>query len=524
MKKELALIGALVALMAKLAYGLRDVADLGDFIEAGYRAAARAWFWRGQPLQADWGPFYSWWLLVWDLPLNPVPSYYFNQLALFFSAGLVVYLVARRLTTPMAAFFSATMVSLLQFNLAMPNKLYLFAALFTLLFVAGAFAFSDERLSCAIAGVGLATASFVLPEFGVGLALFLFFSRKTRYVFAAPAIILAWLIPTLGNPWRGGQIFTTFSQQFTRRWCTWYEPGYPWELDYLPKWKQLFPGVTSVAEAVARHPAWLLRYFAENLVELPVALYRAIFSLQIWPDVGVKGLTPTGNFVALLLAFSLIVGRTRLAPFFQHLRQRAWPLVSGLVAVAVPSLANAVLTYPEPTALLPAAIVFWIFTGAWLAYVAPQVEFAPVPWLPSAAVVGVALLITPFTRSPWNHDLPPDRPNLRMHNALSRLELKSEPLEIVVADDYRGFSVYQSPRWVRLPPWERTTPFFTFLETKDVSILVTHPGQPFLPQDQWQAFEREPQRWGYHRVPVHRHSSIYVKKDRLVSSPTLSAR
>ena len=237
------------------------------------------------------------------------------------------------------------------------------------------------------------------------------------------------------------------------------------------------------------------------------------------------GLNTAGHFAAFLLLISLIAGRARIRPFLQAMKESAaWPLPLVLGALALPSLFTAVVTYPEPAPLLPAALVFWGFAGAWLAYAVPKLELTELPWLPTAALAGVAILVTPFSHSPWNHESPPDRPNLRMHNALSRLELKTEPLEILVADDYRGYAAYQSPRWVRLPPWERTAPLKTFLEKRGVGILVTHPGQPFLPEKEWQEFERDPQRWGFRRIPVHRHSSIYVRHDLLLPSPKISAR
>ncbi len=540
MKKDLGFVVVLLLVMSKLVYGVFKLYDLGHFEESYHRMAARNWLLRGMALEADFAPLYSLWILAWDTHATPYFAHYGNFILLTFFIGLTTYAIARRLTSANGALFAAAMVSLLQLNTATATKVSLFAAWIPLLFCALGFLFKKRSLALSVAITGVVVAVFIRVEMALSLALMLplFFgvgygewrTQKTRALTLVAELMLPLasaisLLIYFGNPFIGNHWLVSLSQQFVRRWSSWFEPHYPWQLQFSVKWKTLFPFATTMTEAILQQPKLFARYFLSNLLDLPLEIYKAIFSLQFFSQAGLVGLTAVSHWLAAALLLSLIAGRKQIPEFIATLAKvPAWPLPLILVALLLPQIVSEILIFQEWNTLATTAIVFWIFSAAWLAYLLPQPHFAPMPSLPAWAAVVALILLTPFAWSPWSTEPLPDKPNLRMIHALNRLPLKKGTDDIIVADDFRGYSTYLDRRFVRLPPWRRETPLLTFLEKNNVGILVTIPTQPFLPEEQFEALQANAGSFGYKRFNIRHHSAIYVRQDLLTPSQKFTLR
>lgn len=207
------------------------------------------------------------------------------------------------------------------------------------------------------------------------------------------------LISAYGNPWdTGTRSWEAFTQHYEYRFAT--SGDDPWQID-APVVEQVFPGASSVSEALLVNPPAFVEHVLRNVIQLPISLGGHLL--------GLGGLTDRANLFGLaaaglwLLAIGVGVVKSRHSLSAQIgnaittvTARKRW--AAGLISAAVIVVAgiSMITIYPRPHYLLFAASLILVMSGISLSHLLSN---GVAKYLPMAALIGLAAIAVFFSES-----------------------------------------------------------------------------------------------------------------------------
>jgi len=517
---------ALVLACVRLGRGLEAVLDLGLWDEADYLYRAFMLPVRGLP-DPEWGPLYSLWYFalsrVWE---EPVELFHANARLLLLLTTVAGYAFLRHAgARPWLALAGASVYLLSGAPHVLPRPTVLAALVILAALIAAARVRSPER-ACALAGVGLLTASFARPEaflsfllmsalLGVLLARGVWRERArwpSALGLAATygGVVLA-LVAVMGNPFgnTSNRRFYAFCQHFADNYVR--RTGFP-----VNPWgacdkavAAAFGPVTTLGAAARSNPGELLLHLRANVARYPRESLRMFAS-------GYGGLSPLpgrGQGVGHLLLLAVAVGlpaavlARRWRRLGTALRQPAVTrLLVATACVLLPVVASVVLIQPRQHYLVLQGLLVLAVLAALRASVEPAAAPGPGGWVPPVALAGVLLLSVPDLVQRQGGPGAVRRPQLDRLRAIHSLGLEARvgPGDSIgVLDAQGGLAVYLGAPYRRVPDWTKRAreSFTAYLRRERIDLVLLdgmlrkHPR--FAGDPEFEAFFSAPGAFGY---------------------------
>ncbi|MFL5391835.1 MAG: hypothetical protein ACJ79G_03255 [Myxococcales bacterium] len=503
-------------------HDLERVLDLARWDEADYLRGGVSLLARGLP-DAEWGPLHTvWYFAVSRLQPDRVALYYLSYRLLIVLPTLAIYVAGRRVGgSPIVSVALA-----LLFAGSMAPHVVPRATLLAVLVVLVAIAAAARAASCAsfalAAAISLCLASFARPELFVAFAIVsaAFAAsllrkaarsaegrRRSLFLAGGWAASVAVLVAVFGNPFGNGsnRRFYAFCQHFA------VAEVQRAQLDIDP-WGQcdvvvhrVFGSATSLGDAARANPDAFFTHLRENASAYPgasLALFESGFGgapRERWQ-----------GWMCLFLVATLAAAAVRMRRSWRRAVRAPETGRTALVALAVlvPTIASAILIHPRDHYLVMQGVLVPLVFVALTGRAARGSSDGPAPAGRPALAIAAAASIA--AASPALAPLQANRsqPLLDRVRALRVIDGGSMANPIGILELEGGIDAYLGTGFERVLPDERRPEesFFEFLRRRHVGVVALGPAlerhRLFSGDEQFQAFARDPERFGGHRLAV----------------------
>jgi hypothetical protein len=491
------LVVALVLIATKVGFEIAKTRDIVFCDEQVYMAGGYAMA-EGRVPAAEDGPLYAlWYFALKHVEGDPTRLGDLNWQLLIVLFPCALYALSRTLgATPLPAFLAAcALLSAGVLNI----PLYVGHYVAVLLLGGTALGVWWRSRWYPILGLTLVLATFIRPEYGVAVLLFLAVGvvRLAVRVWARPAAGASWRGPALdlallvagaaggvwllGNPLGGGRRFLAFGQHYAinvvAREGLHLDPWASWETIIR---RDFGDGVESFGEALRRNPAAVVRHLEANVSLLPAMLasgMRPQLGMPSWVESLAAWL-----FLAALAGGVALTGRMLVRRGVDE--HRLPRLIAGLMLVVtlITAIPVNILVHPYPRHLTPllalaAALAVAALSRFRLRRSSPRVSASP--W--AVAVVVVCMLtVIPSRSHGWTPQAllstklhgPAPAPALKARTAveaLRRLDIR-QPVGALDSQAFRPFLAGLKGRFV--VHFEKNCGFWEFVRRNDISLVV----------------------------------------------------
>lgn len=448
-------------------------------------------------------PLYLGWYALWHLLVRDATAVLYAQwLTVDLGIAVASYLVMRASGVGrIAATLTTTYFSLLVFSSDQPRVGFL---AFLLVLIAGLCESRGKRLAT---GALLAGAVLVRPEYLLALLVWMVVQAwprvrsRTRWLLAGGlgATLLLGALATFSGI-AGARPWTAFGQHYALRWAE-RNPSLPLDpwTDHAEVVASVFPGATSLGDALRVNPGELLRHVFGNLADTPGLLVTLVLS----PALPGRLLGP------LLLVVMLLAGALR----------RSWPQLPSwrtppVVWIACASVVPSLLAKPKAVYALP--LVWLVLLGLTrLGRSLLPAEPLRKPWAVGLAWAGLALL-------PWALPVQPARP-LPVAETITHLQSlwSQQPAHVRwrMLEQDGGWCTYLDPeRCTAIWLWEKPVALSLqdFLSRQNVNAVMVSPA--FLRSlrarndAELTRFQREPAACGFREFRLGHGRTLYLQE------------
>ncbi|MFL5247599.1 MAG: hypothetical protein ACJ79V_07210 [Myxococcales bacterium] len=503
-------------------HDLDRVLDLARWDEADYLRGGVSLLARGLP-DAEWGPLHTvWYFAVSRLQPDRVALYYLSYRLLIVLPTLAIYVAGRRVggspivSVALALLFAGSMAP------HVVPRATLLAVLVVLVAIAAAARAASFASFALAAAISLCLASFARPELFVAFAIVsaAFAAsllrkgarsaegrRRSLFLAGGWAAGVAVLLGVFGNPFGNGsnRRFYAFCQHFA------VAEVQRAQLDIDP-WGQcdvvlhrVFGSATSLGDAARANPAAFFTHLRENASAYPgasLALFESGFGgapRERWQE-----------WMCLFLLATLAAAAVRMRRSWRRAVRAPETGRTALVALAVlvPTIASAILIQPRDHYLVMQGVLVPLVFVALTGRAARGSSDGPAPAGRPALAIAAAASIA--AASPALAPLQANRsqPLLDRVRALRVVDGGSLADPVGILELEGGLDAYLGTGFERVLPDERRPEesFFEFLRRRHVGVVALGPAlerhRLFSGDEQFQAFARDPERFGGHRLAV----------------------
>lgn len=465
--------------------------------------------------KAESSPLYSvwYWVLSFFQP-NKINLFYLNYRLLTILPGLLIYLIFRTNSKPVAiSYFSSLVIIFHSANIITNPKVAHFAIVMIFLGVllSSLGEMNPERKGLLFVVVSL-LASYIRPEFFISFIIlivifigFLIFNYKNWFASSTKEILLTvficfQLISFFGVPFNNnGRSMMAFGQHYSVNWVEENEsalnPWTNWEIIIIEN----FGAASSVTEALINNPVEFGKHIKTNLKNSVPKFKRLILSNHKRYQTNINWKIFFGTFIAFFVAsyfkktenHKKLLGWSKVAQYLK-------PNNFFFVAITLPVTISIVVIYPRDHYLISAVSLIFLFIGLLVIRSVPA-SLIKINTRSTFVILAFSYIVI----APISFVFPIDQNNLQTIRYLQSLNI-TKPVNFLEA--HGGFHIYTGDNYRRVPEYSKTTSFNLFHRSENINMILLSDRlrveSRYISDAEWGSFLQNPESMGYVVIEV----------------------